>query len=162
MPFGFIGILIGLFGLTSSTDPGTSDWPIMGWLFVTGLGMGATMMPLFTSALKTLKAADVARGSTLLNVTQQVASATGIATISVVLTNAMKSGDVLAGSEKLPGVDGGLTAAQLAAGSHTDGRRASSSTRSTRAARFCSRASRTWRTRSRRPTGSPSRCCSSR
>ncbi len=77
------------------------------------------MMPLFTSALKTLKAADVARGSTLLNVTQQVASATGIATISVVLTNAMKSGDVVAGSEKLPGVDGGLTAAQLAAGSHT-------------------------------------------
>jgi EmrB/QacA subfamily drug resistance transporter len=120
VPFGFLGILIGMFGLTQSTDPGTSDWTIMGWLFVTGLGMGATMMPLFTSALKTLKAADVARGSTLLNVTQQVASATGIATISVVLTKSMRSGDVLAGSEKLPGVDGGLTAAQLAASSHTD------------------------------------------
>jgi hypothetical protein len=120
VPFGFLGILIGVFGLAQSTDPGTSDWTIMGWLFVTGLGMGGTMMPLFTSALKTLKANDVARGSTLLNVTQQVASATGIATISVVLTNAMKSGDVLAGSEKLPGVDGGLTAAQLAASSHTE------------------------------------------
>ncbi|VXB58741.1 DHA2 family efflux MFS transporter permease subunit [Aeromicrobium sp. 9AM] len=120
VPFGFLGILIGVFGLTQSTDVGTSDWTIMGWLFVTGLGMGATMMPLFTSALKTLKAADVARGSTLLNVTQQVASATGIATISVVLTNAMKSGDILAGSEKLPGVDGGLTAAQLASSSHTE------------------------------------------
>ncbi|MEJ7635953.1 DHA2 family efflux MFS transporter permease subunit [Aeromicrobium sp.] len=120
VPFGFLGIIVGVFGLAQSTDPGTSDWTIMGWLFVTGLGMGATMMPLFTSALKTLKAADVARGSTLLNVTQQVASATGIATISVVLTNAMKSGDVLAGSEKLPGVEGGLTAAQLAAGSNTD------------------------------------------
>ncbi len=119
VPFGFVGILIGVFGLAMSTDPGTSDWTIMGWLFVTGLGMGATMMPLFTSALKTLKAADVARGSTLLNVAQQVASATGIATISVVLTNAMKSGDILAGSENLPGVDGGLTAAQLAASSHT-------------------------------------------
>lgn len=120
VPFGFLGILVGVFGLAVSTDPGTSDWTIMGWLFVTGLGMGATMMPLFTSALKTLKAADVARGSTLLNVTQQVASATGIATISVVLTNAMKSGDVLAGTEKLPGADGGLTAAQLAASSHTE------------------------------------------
>ena len=119
VPFGFLGILIGVFGLTQSTAPDTSNWTIMGWLFVTGLGMGATMMPLFTSALKTLKAADVARGSTLLNVTQQVASATGIATISVVLTNAMKSHDVIAGSEKLPGVDGGLTAAQLAASSHT-------------------------------------------
>ena len=119
VPFGFLGILIGLFGLINSTDPGTSDWTIRGWLFVTGLGMGATMMPLFTSALKTLKAADVARGSTLLNVTQQVASATGIATISVVLTNAMKSGDVIAGSEKIKGLDGGVTPAQLAAGSHT-------------------------------------------
>jgi hypothetical protein len=75
---------------------------------------------LFTSALKTLTAHDVARGSTLLNVTQQVASATGIAVISVVLTNAMKAGDVIAGSENLPGVEGGLTPAQLAAGSHTD------------------------------------------
>ncbi|KQX71723.1 MULTISPECIES: DHA2 family efflux MFS transporter permease subunit [Aeromicrobium] len=120
VPFGFLGILIGMFGLTQSTDPGTSDWSIMGWLFVTGLGMGATMMPLFTSALKTLKASDVARGSTLLNVTQQVASATGIATISVVLTNAMKSGSVIAGSENLPGVEGGLTPAQLAASSNTD------------------------------------------
>ncbi len=120
VPFGFIGILIGIFGLAQSTSPETSNLTIMTWLFITGLGMGATMMPLFTSALKTLKAHEVARGSTLLNVTQQVASATGIATISVVLTNAMKSGDVLAGSENLPGVEGGLTAAQLAAGSHTD------------------------------------------
>ena len=119
VPLGFVAILIGIFGVAQSTDPGTSNWQIMGWLFVTGLGMGGTMMPLFTSALKTLKEHEVARGSTLLNVTQQVASATGIAVISVVLTNAMKSGDVLAGSEKLPGVDGGLTAAQLAAGSHT-------------------------------------------
>ncbi|MFI5428964.1 DHA2 family efflux MFS transporter permease subunit [Aeromicrobium sp. UC242_57] len=99
VPFGFLGILIGMFGLAQSTDPGTSNLTIMTWLFITGLGMGATMMPLFTSALKTLKPHDVARGSTLLNVTQQVASATGIATISVILTNAMKSGDVLAGSD---------------------------------------------------------------
>jgi EmrB/QacA subfamily drug resistance transporter len=120
VPFGFVGILLGVFGLAQNTDPGTSDLTIMTWLFITGLGMGATMMPLFTSALKTLKASDVARGSTLLNVTQQVASATGIATISVVLTNAMKSGAIIPGSENLPGVDGGLTAAQLAASSHTE------------------------------------------
>jgi EmrB/QacA subfamily drug resistance transporter len=120
VPFGFLGILIGIFGVAQSTDPGTSDWTIMAWLFVTGLGMGATMMPLFTAALKTLKASDVARGSTLLNVTQQVASAAGIATISVVLTNGMKSGSVIPDSENLPGADGGLTPAQLAAGSHTE------------------------------------------
>jgi hypothetical protein len=49
--------------------------------------MGATMMPLFTSALKTLTAHQVARGSTLLNISQQVASSIGVAIISVVLTN---------------------------------------------------------------------------
>jgi EmrB/QacA subfamily drug resistance transporter len=118
VPFGFLGILIGVFGLSQSTAPDTSNWTIMGWLFVTGLGMGATMMPLFTSALKTLKEHEVARGSTLLNVTQQVASATGIATISVVLTNAMRSGAIVPGTEQVPGTDGGLTAAQLAAASN--------------------------------------------
>ena len=51
-----------------------------------GLGMGGTMMPLFTSALKTLKAHEVARGSTLLNINQQIASSVGVAVISVILT----------------------------------------------------------------------------
>jgi EmrB/QacA subfamily drug resistance transporter len=119
VPFGFAGIITGLTGLSFSTSPDTSYWQIVAFLFVMGLGMGATMMPIFTSALKTLKAQDVARGSTLINVVQQVASATGIATISVVLTNAMKSGAILPGSEQVPGVDGGLTAAQLAASSAT-------------------------------------------
>jgi hypothetical protein len=58
---------------------------------VMGLGMGATMMPLFTSALKTLTHHEVARGSTLLNITQQIASSVGVAVISVVLTNQLKS-----------------------------------------------------------------------
>jgi hypothetical protein len=49
--------------------------------------MGATMMPLFTSALKTLRAHEVARGSTLLNITQQISSSCGVAIMSVLLTN---------------------------------------------------------------------------
>lgn len=119
VPFGFAGIITGLTGLSFSTAPDTSYLQIVGFLFVMGLGMGATMMPIFTSALKTLRAPEVARGSTLINVVQQVASATGIATISVVLTNAMKSGAVLPGSDQVPGLEGGLTAAQLAASSGT-------------------------------------------
>jgi EmrB/QacA subfamily drug resistance transporter len=89
VPFGFAGILIGLIGLTQ-TDESTPYIQIMGWLFVTGLGMGGSMMPLFTSALKTLKAADVARGSTLLNVTQQIGSSVGVALMTVLLTNHIK------------------------------------------------------------------------
>ena len=55
-----------------------------------GLGMGATMMPLFTTALRTLTHNEVARGSTLLNITQQIASSVGVAVISVMLTNQLK------------------------------------------------------------------------
>jgi hypothetical protein len=48
-------------------------------------------MPLFTSALKTLRAHEVARGSTLLNITQQIASSCGIALTSVLLTNHLQA-----------------------------------------------------------------------
>lgn len=90
VPFGFVGIIVGVVGLATSTDPNTPLWHIMGWLFVMGLGMGGTMMPIFTSALKTLKAHDVARGSTLINVVQQVASSIGVAIMTVLLTNGFK------------------------------------------------------------------------
>jgi len=90
VPIGMVAIAVGMFGLgmTSSTTP---YWVIIGWLFLTGLGMGGTMMPLFTSALRTLRSHQVARGSTLLNIMQQVASSVGVAVISVVLTNQLKS-----------------------------------------------------------------------
>jgi hypothetical protein len=49
--------------------------------------MGATMMPLFTAALQTLKGPTIARRSTLVNIMQQVASSCGAAIMSVILTN---------------------------------------------------------------------------
>jgi predicted MFS family arabinose efflux permease len=90
VPFGLVFILIGMFGLTQLTA--TTPYPvIIAELFVMGLGMGATMMPLFTSALKTLKAHEVARGSTLLNINQQIASSVGVAVMSVLLTNHLQA-----------------------------------------------------------------------
>jgi MFS family permease len=90
IPFGLVGILIGMFGLTQLTA--TTPYPvIIAMLFVMGLGMGSTMMPLFTSALKTLKAPEVARGSTLLNINQQIASSCGVAIMSVILTNHLQA-----------------------------------------------------------------------
>src|SRR6195952_202438 len=95
VPFGLVGILTGMFGLTQLTA--TTPYPvIIGMLFVMGLGMGSTMMPLFTSALKSLRAHEVARGSTLLNITQQMASSVGVAIMSVLLTNHLQA-------SKLPG-----------------------------------------------------------
>jgi predicted MFS family arabinose efflux permease len=89
VPFGLVLIIIGMFSLTQ-LDVDTSHWGyLIPVLFVMGLGMGATMMPIMTSALKTLKHHDVARGSTLLNINQQISSSVGVAIFSVVLTNAL-------------------------------------------------------------------------
>ena len=85
VPVGIVLIVIGMFGLTQVTDD-TSYGLLIAELVVMGFGMGATMMPLFTSALKTLRAHEVARGSTLLNIVQQIASSVGVAVMSVVLT----------------------------------------------------------------------------
>jgi len=48
------------------------------------------MMPLFTGALRTLSGPTIARGSTLMNITQQIASSVGTATMSVILTNQIR------------------------------------------------------------------------
>jgi hypothetical protein len=62
-----------------------------------GLGMGGTMMPIMTSALKTLTHQEVARGSTLLNILQQIAGSVGSATMSVILTNELIKSPVIPG-----------------------------------------------------------------
>jgi EmrB/QacA subfamily drug resistance transporter len=94
VPFGLVLIIGGMYALTqlTATTPYSYILPV---LFVMGLGMGATMMPLMTSALKTLKSHDVARGSTLLNISQQIASSIGVAIMSVVLTTGLKNDPLL-------------------------------------------------------------------
>jgi EmrB/QacA subfamily drug resistance transporter len=101
VPFGFAGIIVGMIGLANSTSPDTPIWHICAWLFVLGLGMGGTMMPIFTAALRTLTGHEVARGSTLLNVIQQIAASTGVAVISVVLTNQLNSSDAVSAAGAL-------------------------------------------------------------
>jgi EmrB/QacA subfamily drug resistance transporter len=75
-------------GLLTAVDGSTSYGYIIIAFVVMGLGMGATMMPVFTAALKSLSQHDVARGSTLMNITQQVSASIGTALFSVLLTNA--------------------------------------------------------------------------
>jgi MFS family permease len=89
VPFGLVFIAVGMGGLTQISS--TTPFPVLlALLFIMGLGMGSTMMPIFTSALKTLRPAEVARGTTLLNITQQIASSVGVAVMSVILTNGLK------------------------------------------------------------------------
>jgi EmrB/QacA subfamily drug resistance transporter len=75
------------------TDP--SYLYLLGALFVMGLGMGATMMPIMTSALQKLADHEIARGSTLMNITQQIAASIGTALFSVLLTNGFNGSDAV-------------------------------------------------------------------
>ncbi|WP_366522929.1 DHA2 family efflux MFS transporter permease subunit [uncultured Nocardioides sp.] len=104
---GIVVIVIGMLGFTlvgvspdqvdvsasgvSIDDP--SYLLLLGSLFVMGLGMGATMMPIMSSALATLKDHEIARGSTLMNINQQVAASIGTALFSVLLTNGFNSSE---------------------------------------------------------------------
>jgi MFS family permease len=63
---------------------------LLGALFVMGLGMGGTMMPIMSAALATLSDHNIARGSTFLNINQQVAASIGTALFSTLLTNGLK------------------------------------------------------------------------
>nr|WP_091733891.1 DHA2 family efflux MFS transporter permease subunit [Nocardioides scoriae] len=85
---GVITVGMGLFAMF--VGDGASYLALIVALFVMGLGMGATMMPIMTAALATLSARNVARGSTFLNITQQVAASMGTALFSVLLTNGFK------------------------------------------------------------------------
>ncbi|NUS45928.1 MAG: DHA2 family efflux MFS transporter permease subunit [Mycobacteriaceae bacterium] len=67
--------------------PDTSYVRLLGGLFVMGMGMGCTMMPVMTAALATLRDKQIARGSTLMNIVNQVGSSIGSATTSVLLTH---------------------------------------------------------------------------
>ncbi|HEU5008623.1 MAG TPA: DHA2 family efflux MFS transporter permease subunit [Jatrophihabitantaceae bacterium] len=87
---GVTTICIGMAVLTQ-VGAHTSFALLMGALFVMGLGMGATMMPMFTAALQTLSGPTIARGSTLMNIMQQIASSCGAAIMTVLLTNQTKN-----------------------------------------------------------------------
>jgi len=84
---GLVGDVAGM-GMLVAVDDKTSYGYIIAAFVVMGLGMGATMMPVFTAAMASLSEHDVARGSTLMNITQQVSISIGTALFSVLLTNA--------------------------------------------------------------------------
>ncbi len=78
-----IGIGVAAF-ITLGTD--TSYWFLCSALFVQGLGMGMTMMPIMSAALATLRGSEIADGSTLMNAIQQTSSSIGTGVITVIFT----------------------------------------------------------------------------
>jgi EmrB/QacA subfamily drug resistance transporter len=95
VPVGLALVALSFLGLTQlSAD--TSYWLLSADLFVMGMGMGATMMPVFSGAMQTLRRTAIARASTTLNILQQVGASIGTAVLTVILThnlNARVPGD---------------------------------------------------------------------
>ncbi|WP_261875801.1 DHA2 family efflux MFS transporter permease subunit [Mycobacterium marinum] len=83
---GLIAAGMGLFAIGVSLNAAYLPTLVTG-LTIMGLGMGATMMPLSAVAVQTLTPHQIARGSTLINVNQQVAASIGTALMSVILTS---------------------------------------------------------------------------
>jgi len=86
---GLIILLASTLGLTQLTGD-TSYWTLSVVLFVMGVGMGLSMMPLMSGAMQTLRRIQVARASTSLNIIQQVGASIGTAVMSVILTVALQ------------------------------------------------------------------------
>ena len=87
---GMLLIIASFVALTQVTAT-TSYWWLGVVLFVMGLGMGGSMMPVFSGAMQTLRRAAVARASTSLNILQQVGASIGTAVMAVVLSSALAS-----------------------------------------------------------------------
>jgi EmrB/QacA subfamily drug resistance transporter len=86
VPFGLLAIGATFLALTQ-LEADTSYWVFGIVLFVQGIGMGFSMMPLFSGAMQTLRRANIANASTALNIMQQVSASVGTAVMSVILTN---------------------------------------------------------------------------
>jgi len=86
-----VGLTLTLGALLALTQIGadTSYWLLGAILFVMGMGLGSTMMPIMSGAMQTLRKAAVARASTTINILQQVGASIGTAVLSVTLASAL-------------------------------------------------------------------------
>jgi EmrB/QacA subfamily drug resistance transporter len=82
---GFALLAAGTYGLTMF-NVNTTGLSLQGWLVVRGMGLGLTNIPLQTLVLSAVSNRAMARASSLVNVTRQVAGAVGISALNTYLT----------------------------------------------------------------------------
>jgi EmrB/QacA subfamily drug resistance transporter len=110
VPFGIVIMVVATIPFAFVTT-NTSEALLAGTLFVRGLGLGLSMMPIMASAYFELSHADVPRASTTVNIVRQVGASVATALFAVVLqrgivenTHAHSSSDsaLLSETTKLP------------------------------------------------------------
>ncbi|WP_241830359.1 DHA2 family efflux MFS transporter permease subunit [Parafrankia colletiae] len=98
VPIGMAVSLLGTLALTQ-IDAHTNEMALAAFLFVRGLGFGASMMPAMSAAYQTLSPAAVPRATTTLNILQRVGGSLATALVAVELQHAI--------STRVPGAGGG-------------------------------------------------------
>jgi EmrB/QacA subfamily drug resistance transporter len=84
---GMLTVIVGL-GLLTTVGAHTSFFPTIFLAYFTiGLGIGSAFMPLLTIAMADVPAADAGLGSGIVNVSQQVSGALGLAVLGTIATN---------------------------------------------------------------------------
>jgi EmrB/QacA subfamily drug resistance transporter len=88
---GMVTVIVGL-GLLSTAGVHTSFFPTVFLAYLAiGLGISTAFMPLLTIAMADVPATDAGLGSGIINVSQQVAGALGLAVLGTIATNHSKA-----------------------------------------------------------------------
>lgn len=96
-----VGITLAVAGLLTTAlllDADTPYWQVLVAMSVTGAGVGSTIMPTITTALRHLPDQDAPSGSTLLTISNQVSISIGTALTSVLLATSL-AGVAVSGTE---------------------------------------------------------------
>jgi EmrB/QacA subfamily drug resistance transporter len=86
-----VGIAVAALGTLAYTQvgPHTSYAYLAGALFVTGLGLGATVVPSMAAAFQALSRAETTRATSAINAIQRIAGAVGTALFAIILQHAI-------------------------------------------------------------------------
>jgi MFS transporter, DHA2 family, multidrug resistance protein len=99
---GFPLMAVGLAILTVGVARHADYWPtLLAGLIIIGLGVGCTSTPLSAACVQSLAPHQVARGTTLLGVNDQVGGAMGAALMAMLLTNQFNRDNDIAAANKL-------------------------------------------------------------
>ena len=100
--------VLGMLAVVSAAGTGLSVWQIAGPELVAGAGMGMLLAPLFDFVLAGVEDDEVGSASGVLNATQQLAGAIGIAAIGTVFFSVLSSGGIRHAFETALWIDAAL------------------------------------------------------